>query len=435
MQPPSTLLPTLHLYRHLLREASYLPPSCSPYIRSQIITRFHKHAKEPTIPLELTAYRIRKAHTNLRTLRAANAGRRGLMLHILYLVYGRMGRRRRKLIAQLLDKNKPTANNSSPGPATTADLVARLAALQAHIAQPSPPPSPSKPTAPAASAAATSPDAKKRARATSIAALPPPTQPDWLEDWDLPALHALLASQSAHGGFASPIPELKGGRRSLAPTEVDIPKVNIWGKPLTPRLARTKLRKWYRSTIKRIMPPLPRAEWEALGVLARGEGNGDGWRVPARRAPGTTLLVERDGTAEKQREWDWQRYATAPVRSLERGQSRSMKARTGEEGSGPYGVGPATGLHRYDRARLWQRLYLTVWQATPVMEEKQQQAGGVEDREWTIRWGGVPKEVPTARAGQMAFFEGIPEGMLKKQKTSRKMRNKLLAGAQDEDRG
>lgn len=375
---PSYALPPLHLYRHLLREASYLPPSCAPYIRQQITTRFHQHLPDrATSPL--TSRRRRVAHSHLRFLRAANAGVLANMTRILQLATGHIGRRRRALLAQHFQVTR--TNEPQNYPSTHNDGTS----LPVSPSLPSPPPTASS---------------SERA-------------PDWLDYWDLPKLSALAASQSRQT-FVSRRPEIKGNR--LAPGPDDIPAENSFGRPLSAKAARGKLRKWYKTLLHRVMAPLPRAEWEALGRLARGEA---AWQVPARRKKAC------GGGEEEARRWDWKAYAVEPVRSLERGQSRSWKARTGEEGEAPYGLGRAIGLTRYDRARMWRRLYLRVWEATPTMEEVvvAEDGGGKAGRQWKVEWGKHLKPIQVATPAQMAFFEGEPEGAMKKGRKKIRMRH------------
>ena len=99
----------LHLYRHLLREATYLPPLCRPWIASRIQARFldcryKKDAKD-------AKPHVKEAHHWLRYLRSANAGHVERLLHLGYLATGRVGKRRRQLATTFLSKGPP-ANTS-----------------------------------------------------------------------------------------------------------------------------------------------------------------------------------------------------------------------------------------------------------------------------------------------------------------------------------
>lgn len=349
----ATRVPTLHIYRHLLREASYLPPPCQTFAQKQIRERFRRHHHDPPLA-PTTRTRVRRARHDLRYLWAANNGLMANMLRILMLSFGRLGKRRRTLIASFLAKT---------GPADSDELERQMA--QEALADES-------------SSGGTK---KKR-------------EPDWLDAWDLPKFHALTASQS-HQTLRSPRPEIKGNK--LDP-RADIPDQNIWGRPPAARLQRTKIRKWYIRQVNRLMPPVERAEWDRLRLLATGRADRSLWAMPARRRPGTSLC---GGDGGGQGSWDWRRYAVEPVRSVERGSSRSYKARTGEQGEAPYGLGKPIGLHRYDAVRFWRRLYAKVWEITPTMEKD-------EDRpdRWKVEWGRTERDLAVATPTQVAFFAG-----------------------------
>lgn len=343
-------LTTLHIYRHLLRQSSYLPPVCQTYTRDQIRTRFrHHHHDDPVSPS--TKLRLRRAQHDLRYLCAANNGLHANMLRILLLTYGRLGKRRRLLIHHFVAK---------PPPADQQELADHIRNEQARH-----------------------PKRLKR---------------DWLDGWNLSKLHALAESQ-ARRSFWSPKPELKG--RKLAPEE-EIPKENTWGRPMPAKLARSKLRRLYIAMINRIMPPVGKSEWDTLALLATGKADPSLGQMPPRRPQARSLYGEDvDGGKEGRKAWDWRAYATTPVRSIERGSSRSQKARTGEQGEAPYGLGSAIGTRNYDRSRMWKRLYNRIWEMTPTMTEVDGQRG-----KWEIRWGQTLREVPFAAPGQTAFFEG-----------------------------
>lgn len=360
--------PILHNYRHLLREASYLPPVCQAYFREQIRSRFRLHQHDPPTSPE-TKLRRRRARHDLRYLWAANHGLRDNMLRILLLAYGRIGKRRRVLMHNFGAKQLP------------ADSAALEAEIQEEV------------------------ERRKRRR-----------DRDWLDSWDVPKLHALAVSQ-ARRPFWSPRPDIKSHR--LKP-EDDIPEVNSWGRPIPARLARSKLRKWYKHLIVRLMPPVGRAEWDKLRLLATGVADSTLWAMPLRRPRGTVVFCDgEDGDDDKRKKWDWKTYATTAVRAVERGSSRSQKARTGEQGEAPYGLGQPIGVRNYDRQRLWQRLYTKIWEMTPTMAEAEHQDG--DKRRWHIEWGHSSTDAaPVAAPKQMAFFEGAVASMPKNRKRKKR---------------
>lgn len=215
---------------------------------------------------------------------------------------------------------------------------------------------------------------------------------DWLERWDLQKLHALATSQASQG-FYSLKPDVKAHK--LEP-EKEIPKTNIWGRPLAKKLVRSKRRKWYKRLINRVMAPVGRGQWEALRDLASGDADRSLYMMPPRRT-----RVERIEEKKERETWDWRRYAVEPVRSVERGMSRSKIAWTGQVPTGPYGARNGTDIHDYSSKRFWRRLYMRVWEATPTMAEKPGEEG-----QWNVEWGGISRRVPVARPEQMAFFDG-----------------------------
>ncbi|KAM7188870.1 hypothetical protein V8F20_010379, partial [Naviculisporaceae sp. PSN 640] len=83
---------TLHLYRHLLREASYLPSVARPHIDRLIKFRVRrlKTVEDPKPHIE-------HGHSKLRALRAANGGELERMRNVLQHAFGRRGKRRREL--------------------------------------------------------------------------------------------------------------------------------------------------------------------------------------------------------------------------------------------------------------------------------------------------------------------------------------------------
>lgn len=352
--------PTLQIYRGLLREASYLPPVCQPYIRQQIVSRFRRHAADPpTCPQ--TRHRVRQARHDLRFLYAANNGLVDNLYRILLLVFGRTGSRRRLLIHALLQHDPP----------------ADSAQLEAAIAR----------------------DADARTYTAKDGSLAQ-RAPDWLDKWDTSKLRALAASQAKRGPAHSPRPDIKARQTDPA---ARLPRMNIWERPLPAKLARSKLRKGYVRLIHRVLPPLPTSDWQTLRALALGHADSSALcQIPCRRPPAAPLNGDHDDHGAST-PWRWHAYATEPVRSVDRASSRSERGRTGHPVPGPHGEGAAIGLHRYT-PRLLRRLFAKVWEMTPTMEAKP----GVEGK-WDIVWGKVAKDVPVAAAAHAVFFEGAPE--------------------------
>ncbi|KAH8780331.1 hypothetical protein F5883DRAFT_197073 [Diaporthe sp. PMI_573] len=351
---------TLHIYRGLLRQASYLPPICQPYIRQQIVSRFRRHAAHPpTCPQ--TRRRVRQARHDLRFLCAANNGLVDNLYRIMLLVFGRTGGRRRLLIHALLRQDPPVDS----------------AQLEAAIAR----------------------DTQARTYTAKDGA-PAQRPPDWLDKWDTRKLRALAAAQAKHGPAHSPRPDIKASQTNPA---ARLPSTNIWDRPLPAALARSKLRKEYVRLVNRVLPPLPASDWQTLRALALGHADSSALcQMPPRRPPATPLPGGHGGHGAST-QWCWHAYATEPVRAVERASSRSHRGRTGRPVPGPHGQDAAIGLHKYT-PRLLRRLFAKVWEMTPTMEARP----GAEGR-WDIVWGRVPKDVPVAAAAHASFFDGAPE--------------------------
>ena len=297
----------LHVYRHLLREASYLPPVCRAQIEPRIRYRFRKHRNDLA-----PGPRVQAARHEFRNLRAANLGSKDRMYHVMLLTFGRSGWRRRALFTELRQVEQPA----------TSDALEQ--ALQ---------------------------------HSTSHG--------DWLEQWDTKKIILFLKSQASHSPRNSPWPKVTSTK--LDPASV-IPETNIWGKPFHEKVARTKEMAWWKKCAYRTLPPLPRSEWELLKQLALGKA-GPEWDVPSRRtpiAPGTTAAKEKSSADA----WDWEKYAIMPIRDIERHKSRRLRIyfeTTSEHADSSLG-GPAIGVHKYT-PRFWRRLYALVWQMTPMMEK------------------------------------------------------------------
>lgn len=283
------------------------------------------------------------------------------MHRILLLVFGRTGKRRSELIHDLVRK-EPPADSVELERALTSEREARTYKAR---------------------------DGTRKERA-----------PDWLDKWDTQYIQAFAASQGRKSPAASPRPQIKPKQTDPAKR---LPEEDIWGRPLAASLARSKLRKEYKALVNRVLPPVAKSEWDMLRALATGEANKGLWEMPSRR-PRAVLFYDDHGDDEVKENWDWQAYATEPIRSIERGRSRSQRARTGEEVDGPFEQGNALGVHRYT-PRLWRRLFAKIWETTPTVEKRP----GV-DGKFNAAWGQqMTKDAPVAAAAHALFFEGMPD--------------------------
>ncbi|KAK4097875.1 hypothetical protein N658DRAFT_392255, partial [Parathielavia hyrcaniae] len=339
---PSPQTP-LHLYRHLLREASYLPSIARPIIQQRIETRFRSSTKDDE---EQSAKHIRQAHHDLRLLRAANHGDMVRMRRVLLHAFGRLGRRRRELLETVIRRDIPT---------NTEELQQYAAAASELVAQ----------------------DRKQ----------------DWMDMWDVDKLRTFALSQVTAGLINAPKPPITASQ--IQPNRV-IPTENAWGRPLAPKLRRTKLKNMWKAVADKCMPPLPKEEWEQLRDIVKGQA-GENWLPPPRRPVARSMLPD-----EQKDEWGWQSYATKPVAAVDRPASRRNKLLSGAvDDNTPTGDPEPLNCHRYT-ARTWRRLLGGIWQLTATMEKKP------DGRGWYITWGKEQFRPAPAGAGALKFFTDFP---------------------------
>ncbi|KAK4156077.1 hypothetical protein C8A00DRAFT_41350 [Chaetomidium leptoderma] len=336
----------LHLYRHLLREASYLPPLARLFVDNQIRDRFEKDRKDDE---EEGTKHIRKARHELRVLRAANCGDLTRMRRVLLRAFGRVGRRRRELMTDLLHREVPT---------NTEELEQYAAA------------------------------------ASALAALDRPL--DWLDNWDVEKLRTFARSQ-VQAGLINP-PKAPITVNQTSPDKL-IPSENAWGRPLAAKPARTKLRNLWKSVADKCMPPLPKEEWETLGEIAEGKMQ-EQWLPPHRRPVARGM----SGDVQGARTWDWQSYAIKPVAVVDRPANRRNKLLSGTvDDNTPTGDPQPIDCHKYT-ARSWRRLLGNVWRLSPIMEQKPDGRGG-----WNIAWGKVDFQAAQATPASFEFFGDFPD--------------------------
>jgi len=300
----------LDFYRHLLREASYLPPLARAPIDEQIKRRFRRcRHNEPPKSLE----DLGQARHDLRMLRAANAGDMTRMQRVMLIAFGRVGRRRRELSARLVHRTSPATDSAEKSPA----------AAELH-------------------------------------------KEDWLDDWDIPRLRAFSRSQVMAGLSNTPRPTLSSYQ--TVETSV-IPAQNSWGRPLPDRLHRKKRRNMWKSVADKCMPPLPEEEWGKIKAIVQGTPEG-AWLPPPRRPAAQAVRVSGAAPKGSLDAWNWQAYAVRPVATVDRSASRSNKLLSGAvDDNTPTGDPQPAHCHEYT-PRFWRRLFGDLWQLTATMKRK-----------------------------------------------------------------
>lgn len=255
-----------HLYRSLLREASYLPlPQCRTFIKSYITTSFRRYIPKYHKPTTRTgnpisfSRQIELLHRGRKFLTGLKRANEGYIIHlekIFRMTYGRIGPRRYTLL------------DTFTKPATSSDELA------------------SPPDSPTTTATNTNPDSP-----TAATTAPPITttttpaaarrEAHWqqlIEKWTIPPrLEALLKSQTIQQTHFDRI----GRRKPNVRLRFHPPETNIWGKPL-PRCRYKNLKhEWYKHNVQLALPPLAENEYNDLHDLVSGKTEMPG--LPSRR--------------------------------------------------------------------------------------------------------------------------------------------------------
>ncbi|KAF9895029.1 hypothetical protein FE257_004657 [Aspergillus nanangensis] len=221
----------LHLYRHLLRECSYLPdPLARLHLRENVQDRFRHYAAEKKFWVIENAIRHhslwKRGHETLMTLSYANKGQSKHLEKVLRTAYGRRGRRREQMLSRLLEPEVP----------------ADTAAVAELIRKPAP----------------------------------------YDDGWEPPAIFMNLFKSQLNNGAIAQV-----GHRQMKPVEPIMPKKCLRGDGI-PRNRRRNIRKeWYLSMRATLLPPLPDADLKLLERLIAGKAR---WKLPQRRVPAGDMV-------------------------------------------------------------------------------------------------------------------------------------------------
>ncbi|RDA85440.1 hypothetical protein CP532_1513 [Ophiocordyceps camponoti-leonardi (nom. inval.)] len=346
---PPTLSP-LRLYRHVLREASYLPPA----FRANIIEIIRHRFRSNLSPSPHDKTRIYRARNVLRTLRAANSGDMSAMKKLILLGFARTGSLRRELMSELVKPQGPS--NSKALDELIDDKMEKMEASET-------------------AAAATKVRKPKN---------------DFFTRWDRPKLLQLLRSQKQQQGIGKmasnwPVTDIKSVNEDQF-----LPQTNIWGKPPSEILTRAKRAKWWKLTASKILPPLGRGQWELLGQLSEGAQDSKEWEVPRRRRP-----VE---PTDEPVQWDWRAYASQPVDVILRPKSWYNQRRSGQRDTGPHSLRQRKTLIP---SRWFRRQYNRTWLATATMDQN------ANTLRHSVSWGRIASKTAPATKAQLEIFEGV----------------------------
>lgn len=237
---------SINLYRHLLRQCTYLPDAVARReISRQIRGRFRahqpsKHAKatekhgDTEGVLCSVEKRLKTGRQTLKTLEKANEGGLVSLNLVLRHAYGRTGRKRRELLQHLLKESTSTEESSKVGKGIAAEEVHKWDLTTVKI--------------PKIFTAQKSKDQK-------------------IIEYHVTSkygqLRAILASQSKMTSRLENLNRIKEHIPSM-------PTTNMWGRAMPRKRVKNIAIKNYAYLVGRVLPPLPEDEWMRLYELANG---------------------------------------------------------------------------------------------------------------------------------------------------------------------
>lgn len=246
-----SVLQARSLLRALLRECSYLPDSfVRQRVKEQIRDSFRSydirllHPHISSAAQERLAKKLRDGRRALSQLQRAAGGDQWRLQRVLFMAYGRIGKRRRELLKPLLPLSRPQelrmrsqiqkeGSHSQDEAQAEAFSGPNIRASGRAIPHPT-----YHPTAP------------------PISKYQPHTLP--------PQLSSLLQSQIQYG----PPPLTRSNPRRL---QAIVPELNTWLRPMPQKRVKNIRKKHYADLLDRALPPLPPHEWNQLRDLACGQ--------------------------------------------------------------------------------------------------------------------------------------------------------------------
>ena len=335
-------------YRALLRAAGYLPDSFArKYAFERIKSRFRaSRAKASKLPREneksrkdsqdeYTKQHLQRARRSRRLLENAGKGDMDALKKVLLAVHGREGERKRMLLKYLLQPDEEA-------------LPKDASALQDLIDKPV--------------------EANKKANI--------PSQ----------KLYNFIKNQQEN----QPLELHKEKIRQVKPK---MPKENIWGRPLPANLKESRRKKWWAVTLEKILPPIPRSEWERLRGLATGA-------VPLEAQPTrrTAIPTEVEELSADEKSKELLQYFQTPARPKVNGLAQLAELHR------PIKHNETNGTDI--RNRSIRRLYASIWSLSPTMTYDE------VGKKWDIVWGGQKSRalegvIPKPTRAEEELFEGL----------------------------
>ncbi|PMD18960.1 hypothetical protein NA56DRAFT_647431 [Hyaloscypha hepaticicola] len=320
----------LHIYRRLLRAITYLPDSHARiYIHNDVVDRFKSHRKLSRD--HINTNRVKKARQHAGCLERAGHGNFDDLKKVLLRTYGRAGSRRRELVKDLLQTDETVLPKDD---AALKELIENSNSKQ-------------------------------------------PVKHELG-----PKLSAFIWSQKTH----HPRDSIKSNIRNI-----DVPKKTIWGREPAQKLIDSKWHKWWATTLDRMLPPVPKHEWDHLRDLALGKRFLDDF--PERRS---RPMEEKAGGRNAALKYLQKRLANeaaevdGAIFDLKEGLMIQTK----------------TQVHRPPPTRARRRLYAFIWSLTPTMSLDE------ATKTWNITWGSGKSmleagNLTQASARDMELFEGM----------------------------
>lgn len=227
-----------HLLRAILRECTYLPDSIARrWSRQHALERFRtydfkswEHRDDADFDLRLRS-KEKEARSWLAYLKRANEGERKCLMRVLFMAYGRIGKRRHELMLPLLvkaakDETSKHATDSQAIDNDWSDVEDEVPARGVRVAL----------------------------HTSDVLKVEPPLTPP---------LRALLQSQIR----ASPPTLSRPNPRRVTGT---VAALNAWLRPMPQKRVENMRQKHYAELLNRMIPPLPTDEWHRLHDLATG---------------------------------------------------------------------------------------------------------------------------------------------------------------------
>ncbi|PMD36007.1 hypothetical protein L207DRAFT_494721 [Hyaloscypha variabilis F] len=327
----------LHIYRRILRAITYLPDSSARiYVHNEVVQRFRRH-RPWTSPLHIISNRVRKARAFAGCFERAAHGSSEDLQRVLMHTYGRAGARRRELVKELL---RPDESILPKDDTALQQLIENPKAQEPVDGKPS------------------------------------------------PKVTAFIASQRRNHPKESDRPKIR---------QLEKPQKTIWDREPVAKLQHSRWLKWWAQVLEKLLPPVPKVEWDRLRDLSLGKIPLD--EFPMRRS----RPVEN---TEQQGDMVY-RYLQLKLRSeaaqlegatFDTTRGLQVQTKTREESLGEN--------HEVLLPRARRRLYAHIWRLTPTMSQDE------TTKVWTVVWGTgksliAAGTLTTPSASDMELFEGM----------------------------